>query len=82
MTTQLKQIYEQMTPQEKKEIETFAIFLLTRRKLKKKNILRDDISIEELTQLIEESGSFDWMNSEDEDVYSVSDGEPVEWPEK
>jgi len=82
MTNKLKELFEQMSPQEKKEIETFAIFLLTRRKLRKRNILSDDIFIEELTQLIEESGSFEWLNSKDEDVYSVRDGEAVEWPKK
>lgn len=82
MTNKLKELYEQMTPQEKNEVETFAVFLLARRKLRKKNFLTDDISTEELTQLIDKSGSFDWLNSEDKDVYTVDDGEAVEWLEK
>jgi hypothetical protein len=68
-----------LTPQEQAEIEIFAAFLLARRRLQKPRLVTDDISVEELMTLVEVSGSFDWLVSEEEDVYSVEDGEPVQW---
>jgi len=40
----------------------------------------DDISVQELTELVAASGSFDWLNAEEEDIYSLEDGEAVQWP--
>jgi hypothetical protein len=40
----------------------------------------DDISIEELMQLVEDSGSFDWLDAPEEDVYFIEDGKAVQWP--
>ena len=82
MTTNFLQLVNKMTHQEQREIETFAAFVIARRKLKKQQILTDDISIHELMQLVEKSGSFDWLESDQEDVYSVKDGDEVQWPAK
>jgi hypothetical protein len=34
---------------------------------------------QELMQLVMESGSFDWLDAKEEDVYSIEDGEGVKW---
>ena len=39
----------------------------------------DDIPTNEITKLISVSGGFDWLNSPEEDVYSINDGVPAEW---
>ena len=31
-------------------------------------------------QLVAASGSFDWLKAEEEDIYSLADGEAVQWP--
>jgi hypothetical protein len=46
----------------------------------KQDLLADDISIGELMELSKKSGAFDWLASDEEEVYSVEDGEAVEWP--
>ncbi len=71
-----------MTAEEQAEVETFAAYLLVRRKLREKQPLTDDISTEELMRLAERGGSFDWLDAEAENVYTVKDGEPVKWPKK
>ena len=68
-----------MTPKERAEMETFAAFMITRRKLRNLSFLTDDIPTQELMQLVTESGSFDWRDSKEEDVYSIEDGEAVKW---
>ena len=69
-----------MTSQEQAEVETFAAFVIARRKLRNTQVLTDDISTQELMQIVEDSGSFDWLDADEEDVYSVKDGEEIEWP--
>jgi hypothetical protein len=76
----LNQLIEKMTPQERTEVEAFAAFLIVRRRLQKPQLLTDDISITELTELVAASGSFDWLNAAEEDIYSLADGEGVQWP--
>jgi len=71
-----------MTPQERAELETFAAFIITRRKLRNLPVLTDDVPTQELTQLVMESRSFDWLNAKEEDVYSIEDGEAVKWLSK
>jgi hypothetical protein len=71
-----------MFPEEQAEVETFAAYLLLRRKLREKQLLTDDISTEELTRLVEGGGSFNWLDAEAENVYSRKDGEAVRWPKK
>jgi hypothetical protein len=80
MSTRLVQLVGEMTPPERAEVETFAAFVIVRRQLRQPQFLIDDISVEELTELVAASGSFDWLNSEEEDIYSLEDGEAVEWP--
>ena len=79
MTKQILQIYEKMTPQEQQEVESFALFVIARRKLGKQQLLMDEISTNELLQLVENAGSFDWLDAESEDLYSINDGEVPEW---
>ena len=82
MTDKLLKLCEKMTPREQQEVESFIIFVLARRKLRKLQLLADDISTDELMQLVESSGSFNWLNSEFEDVYTIRDGDEVQWPKK
>jgi hypothetical protein len=69
-----------MNPQERAEVETFAASIIARRNLQKSHIMSDDISVQELMELVMESGSFAWP--EEEDIYSLEDGEAIQWPNK
>ena len=80
MSPRFTKLLEEMTPQEQIEVEAFAAFLIVRRQLQQPQLLTDDISIQELTELVAASGSFDWLKAEEEDVYSLADGEAVQWP--
>jgi hypothetical protein len=80
MSERLSQLLESMTAHERTEVETFAAFVLARRGVQKSQIVTDDISTQELMRLVMESGSFDWLSAEEEDVYSIEDGEAVQWP--
>jgi len=80
MSSKLMQLLELMTPQERAEVETFAAFVMVRRHIQQPQLLSDDISVQELTELVAAAGSFDWLNAEEEDIYSVEDGESVQWP--
>ena len=64
-----------MTPQERAEVEAFAAFVIARWKLHNLSVLTDDIPTQELMQLVTESGSFDWLDAKEEDVYSIEDSE-------
>ncbi len=79
ISKKLSQLLENMTPKERAEVETFAAFMITRRKLRNLSVLTDDVPTQELMQLVMESGSFDWLDSKEEDVYSIEDGEGVKW---
>ena len=82
ISQQFEQMLEEMTPEERQEVEFFATFVLARRGSQKKiQILTDDISTPELMRLVSEAGSFDWLNTPEEDRYSVEDGEDVQWPQ-
>ena len=80
MSSRLQQLMDEMTPQERAEVEDFAAFVIVRRKLRKPQLLTDDISVQELTELVAASGSFDWLEADEENIYSVADGEAVQWP--
>jgi hypothetical protein len=80
MSPRLTQLLDEMTPQERAEVEAFAAFVLVRRHLQQPHLLTDDISVEELTELVAASGSFDWLSAEEEDMYTLEDGEAVQWP--
>ena len=81
-SNRLSHLLEKMTPQEQVEVETFAAFVIARRKLQNMQILSDDISVHEMMKLIEDSRSFDWLSAEEEDVYSIEDGVSVQWPNR
>ena len=80
MSSKLIQLLDAMTPQERAEVEAFAAFVIVRRQLQQPQLLTDDISVQELTELVAASGSFDWLSAEEEDMYSIEDGEAVQWP--
>jgi len=80
MSPRLTQLLAEMTPQEQTEVEAFAAFLIVRRQLQQPQLLTDDISVQELTELVAASGSFDWLNAPEEDIYALADGEAVQWP--
>lgn len=82
MTDTFREVLEKMTPEEQAEVETFAEYLLMRRKTKKTYVLTDDASSQELLKIADQAGSFDWLNAAEEDVYSIHDGDEVEWPSK
>ena len=79
MTGNVIGLLKKMTPEEQAEVETFAAFVLTRRKSKKQKILTNDIPTQELMSLVEDASGFDWLASDEEDVYSMEDGEAVAW---
>jgi hypothetical protein len=79
MNSRLSRLLEKLTPDEQVEVETFAMFLMARRSLPKLRITTDDISTTELMQLVMDSGSFDWLDAPEEDVYSIEDGQEVQW---
>lgn len=80
MLDRLYQLVEELTPQERKEVETFTAFIIARRKLRQPQLLTDDISVQELMELVTASGSFAWLDAKEEDIYSIEDGEAVQWP--
>ena len=80
ISPRLTQLLQEMTPQEQAEVEAFAAFVIVRRHLHQPQLLTDDISVQELTELVAASGSFDWLSAEEEDIYSIEDGEAVQWP--
>jgi hypothetical protein len=43
------------------------------------NVSTDDIPTNKITKLISGSEGFEWLNSPEEDVYSPTDGVPVQW---
>jgi hypothetical protein len=63
MSPKLTQLLEEMTPQERAEVEAFAAFVIVRRHLQQPKLLTDDISVQELTELVAASGSLDWLNA-------------------
>lgn len=80
MSPRLMQLLDEMIPQEQAEVEAFAAFVIVRRHLQQPHLLTNDISVQELTELVAASGSFDWLSAEEEDIYSIEDGKAVQWP--
>ncbi len=80
MKAGLSKLLQSLTLAEQAEVETFAAFLLARRKLKKVQVSTDDVSTEELLQLVTDAGGFEWLDAPEEDVYSATDGDAVQWP--
>ena len=79
MKAGLSKLLNSLTPTEQAEVETYAAFLLARRKLKKVQVLTDDVSTEELLQLVTDAGGFEWLDALGEDVYTAGDGDAVQW---
>ena len=80
MSPRLTQLFEEMTPQEQAEVEAFAAFIIVRRHLPQPQFLTDDIAAQEMAELAAGAGSFDWLAAKEEDIYSIKDGEAVQWP--
>ena len=80
MSPRLTQFLAEKTPQEQTEVEAFVASIMVRRQLQQPQLLTDDISVRELTELAAASGGFNWLNVEEEDIYSLADGEAVQWP--
>ncbi|MEW6659692.1 MAG: hypothetical protein AB1424_13630 [Thermodesulfobacteriota bacterium] len=80
MSQRIERLLENLTPQEQAELEVFAAFLIARRTLGHPQVLIDEISAEELLELVMQSGSFDWLADPREDGYSLIDGDAVTWP--
>jgi hypothetical protein len=74
-----KNTLEKITPEEQREVEDFINFLIVKRKINKQKISTNDIPTEELTKLIGKSGGFDWLDNDSQNIYSLKDGEPVQW---
>ena len=79
MNHRFAQLLKRLTPDEETEVETFTAAILARREDLDVPISNDDISSEELLQLITDSGSFDWLDAPEEDIYSPTDGKAVQW---
>jgi hypothetical protein len=79
MTKTLANLINKMTLQERKEVETFAAFIISRRNFDKDYLVTNDVPVNELIEVISDSGSFNWLNNEEEDIYSLNDGEEVQW---
>ena len=79
MNDRFAQLLNRLTPEEERQVENFTAAILARRDNKELPIQTEDISSEELIQLMAESGSFDWLDAPDEDIYSITDGKAVQW---
>ena len=79
MNDRLIQLLQRLTPEEEAEVETLAAAIVARRDSQNPQLQSDDISPEELVQLVVDSGGFDWLEASEEDVYSLSDGRAVQW---
>jgi hypothetical protein len=81
MSKSLERLLSTLSPDEQRELEKFAVYLLLRRKISTEQILQADISSEELMRWTILGWGFDWLEDEP-DLYSLEDGEPVKWPQK
>ncbi len=79
MNHRFAQLLKQLTPAEEMEVETFAAAVLARRDDQNTPVQSDDVSLEELTQLVVDSGGFDWLDAPEEDIYSITDGKAIQW---
>jgi hypothetical protein len=80
MNQRIARLLDNLSPQEQSELEAFAAFLIARRTLEHPQVLTDDISAEELLELVMQSGSVNWLADSREDGYSLADGDAVTWP--
>ncbi len=82
MPQTLEELLPKMTVKEREEVAVFAAFLIVRRNPNSLYIAHDDISTQEMRKLAADSGSFNWLAREEEDVYSLDDGDAVQWPDE
>ncbi len=59
MSPRLTQRLEEMTHQERVEVAAFAAFVIVCRHFQQPPLLTDDIAVQDLTELVAASGSFD-----------------------
>ena len=79
MNYRFAQLLKRLTPEEETQVETFTAAILARRDKQGPPMETDDISSEELMQLVTGAGGFDWLDAPEEDIYSAADGKAVEW---
>lgn len=79
MNSRFAELLKRLTPEEKVEVETFTVSVLARRDSRELPVQVDDISSDELNQLVMESGGFDWTDAPEEDIYAPTDGKTVQW---
>ena len=79
MNDKLIQLLQRLTPEEEVEVEALAAAIVARRDSENSQLQSDDISPEELAQLVVDSGGFDWLEAAEEDGYSLADGRAVQW---
>lgn len=79
MNDRFAQLIKRLTPEEAIEVETFTAAVLARRDRQELPAYSDDVSSEELIQLVTDEGSFDWLDSPEEDIYSLTDGKAAQW---
>ncbi len=79
MAKPLENLLSTLSQEEQLELKKFAAYLLLRRKFSAEQVLTNDISSAELAQFNAHGGGFDWLAGEPE-IYSLDDGEPVQWP--
>ena len=79
MTQYLSERIDNFLNSEITELEEFAEFLIFKRANKNNETFADDISTKEISELISNSGAFEWLESSEEDVYTITDGVPVQW---
>lgn len=82
MPQALDELLPKMTDREREEVATFAAFLLAQREPESIYAVHDDITGKEMRTLAVESGSFDWLAREEENIYSLDDGDTVQWPDE
>lgn len=66
MSEKLLQLLVKMTPEERAEVEAYALFVLVRRKLNQQDEDTDAISLEELMDLADSTESFSFLKGLDE----------------
>jgi hypothetical protein len=79
MTQYLSDRIDNLFSSEISELEEFAEFLIFKRSINNNETFSDDISTKEISELISNSSTFKWLDSSEEDVYSITDGVPAQW---
>ena len=80
MSPASQQLLEDMTSQERAEVEALRPLSLSGGHREQPQLVTDDISVQELTERGRLRHVLSWLNAEEEDIYSLEDGEAVQWP--